>query len=91
MSELNIEQQKAFDLAVKGASFFMTGPGGVGKTYLIEKITDALNARDKLVATTALTGCAALLLGRKAKTLHSWAGIGPVSYTHLTLPTKRIV
>jgi len=48
MSELNIEQQKAFDLALKGASFFMTGPGGVGKTYLIEKITDALNARDKL-------------------------------------------
>ena len=24
----------------------------------------------------ALTGCAALLLGHKAKTLHSWAGIG---------------
>ena len=76
MSELNLEQQKAFDLALKGASFFMTGPGGVGKTYLIEKITDELNSRDKLVATTALTGCAALLLGRKAKTLHSWAGIG---------------
>jgi len=76
MSELNAEQKVAFDLALKGASFFMTGPGGVGKTYIIEKITDALNARDKLVATTALTGCAALLLGRKAKTLHSWAGIG---------------
>jgi ATP-dependent DNA helicase PIF1 len=76
MSELNIEQQRAFDLAVKGASFFMTGPGGVGKTYLIEKISQELDSKYKTVATTALTGCAALLLGRKAKTLHSWAGIG---------------
>ena len=76
MSELNIEQQKAFDLALKGASFFLTGPGGVGKTYLIEKISKELDDKYKTVATTALTGCAALLLGRKAKTLHSWAGIG---------------
>lgn len=76
MSDLNLEQQKAFDLARKGASFFMTGPGGVGKTYLIEKISKELDNNYKTVATTALTGCAALLLGRKAKTLHSWAGIG---------------
>ena len=76
MSDLNLEQQKAFDLALKGASFFLTGPGGVGKTYVIEKITEELNREEKVVAITALTGCAALLLGRKAKTLHSWAGIG---------------
>lgn len=76
MSDLNLEQQKAFNLALKGASFFLTGPGGVGKTYVIEKITEELNREEKVVAITALTGCAALLLGRKAKTLHSWAGIG---------------
>jgi len=76
MSELNTEQQVAFNLALKGASFFMTGAGGVGKTYLIEKISQELDSKYKTVATTALTGCAALLLGRKAKTLHSWAGIG---------------
>ena len=62
MSELNTEQQVAFDLALKGASFFMTGAGGVGKTYLIEKISQELDSKYKTVATTALTGCAALLL-----------------------------
>jgi ATP-dependent DNA helicase PIF1 len=32
--------------------------------------------RKKRVRVTALTGCAAILLGKGANTLHSWAGIG---------------
>jgi ATP-dependent DNA helicase PIF1 len=73
---LNEEQEVALALAKKGASFFLTGKAGTGKTYILERIRSELEARDRSVAITAMTGCAALLLGRKAKTLHSWAGIG---------------
>jgi ATP-dependent DNA helicase PIF1 len=31
---------------------------------------------NRTIAVTAMTGCAALLIGAHAKTLHSWAGIG---------------
>lgn len=70
------DQQKAVDLALSGRSFFLTGAGGTGKSYVIRNIVDALHKSGKDVALTAMTGCAALLLGAGAKTLHSWAGIG---------------
>jgi ATP-dependent DNA helicase PIF1 len=73
---LNQEQQYALDLAKKGESFFLTGPGGSGKSYVLDEICTALESQKKKVAVTAMTGCAALLLGHKAKTLHSWAGVG---------------
>ena len=73
---LNKEQELAINLICAGKSIFLTGNAGTGKTHIINEAIDRLTAQDKLVATTALTGCAALLLGRKAKTLHSWAGIG---------------
>jgi ATP-dependent DNA helicase PIF1 len=73
---LNEEQQKALALARKGASFFLTGPGGTGKSYVLERIREDLELLGKKVAVTAMTGCAALLLGNKAKTLHSWAAVG---------------
>ena len=70
------DQQRAVDLALSGKSFFLTGAGGTGKSYVIKSIVEALKKSGKDVALTAMTGCAALLLGRGAKTLHSWAGIG---------------
>ena len=73
---LNDEQQQALNTVLMGKNIFLTGPGGTGKTYLIQTIQAELMARGKKVAVTALTGCAALLLGREAKTIHSWAGIG---------------
>ena len=73
---LNEEQQAAFDTILTGQSVFLTGPGGVGKSYLINTIVNELTKSGRRVATTALTGCAALLLGPQAKTIHSWAGIG---------------
>jgi ATP-dependent DNA helicase PIF1 len=73
---LNEEQQKALDAVMSGKSIFLTGKAGTGKTFIVERIRSELEARDRSVAITAMTGCAALLLGRKAKTLHSWAGIG---------------
>ena len=73
---LNKEQEIAINLICSGKSIFLTGNAGTGKTHILNQAIDRLTAQDKVVATTALTGCAALLLGRKAKTLHSWAGIG---------------
>lgn len=77
LDTLNEQQRKAFDTVATGKSIFITGPGGTGKSYLIQALYYLLPDRTgKHVAVTALTGCAALLIGRFAKTLHSWAGIG---------------
>jgi ATP-dependent DNA helicase PIF1 len=73
---LTTQQQNALDHILTGKSIFLTGPGGTGKSYLIQRIVQECEARGKKVAVTALTGCAALLLGPQAKTIHSWAGIG---------------
>jgi ATP-dependent DNA helicase PIF1 len=74
--ELSKEQQIAFDKYVSGQNIFITGPGGSGKSALIKLINDYANKNFKSIQVCALTGCAAVLLNCKAKTLHSWAGIG---------------
>ena len=74
--ELSNEQQIAFDKYVQGHNIFITGPGGSGKSVLIKSIYKHAYNRFKDIHVTALTGCAAVLLNCKAKTLHSWAGIG---------------
>ena len=74
--ELSKEQQIAFDKYLEGKNVFITGPGGSGKSLLIRKIYEHAYSRFKDIHVTALTGCAAVLLNCKAKTLHSWAGIG---------------
>jgi len=82
------DQIRAVDLARSGKSFFLTGAGGTGKSYVIRSIVEALRRDGKDVALTAMTGCAALLLGKGAKTLHSWAGIGLGKDTVQTLIVK---
>ena len=72
METLNEEQVKAFQAIQSGKSIFLTGPGGTGKSYLIKQLYEKLEG----VSVTAMTGCAALLIGKFAKTLHSWSGIG---------------
>ncbi len=74
--ELNSDQSAAFDAVKAGENIFLTGPAGAGKSFLIQKIVGWAEENTKPIGVTALTGCAALLLGIKAKTLHSWAGIG---------------
>jgi len=74
--ELSKEQKLAFDKYVQGHNIFITGPGGAGKSELIRMIYKHANSRFKDIYVTALTGCASILLNCKAKTLHSWAGIG---------------
>jgi ATP-dependent DNA helicase PIF1 len=74
--ELSKEQKIAFDKYVKGDNIFITGPGGSGKSELIRMIYKHAYSHFKNIHVTALTGCASILLNCKAKTLHSWAGIG---------------
>ena len=74
--ELSQEQQLAFNKYVQGHNIFITGPGGTGKSELIRLINKHAYSQFKDIHVTALTGCASILLNCKAKTLHSWAGIG---------------
>ena len=85
---MDSDQSRAVALARSGTSFFLTGAGGTGKSYVIRSIVEALHREGKDVALTAMTGCAALLLGKGAKTLHSWAGIGLGKESTQTLIVK---
>jgi ATP-dependent DNA helicase PIF1 len=77
MQTLTKQQEEAYNAICEGKSIFLTGPGGTGKSFLLKHIYDTVPEKTgKHVAITAMTGCAALLIGRFAKTLHSWAGIG---------------
>ena len=73
---LSVEQQFALDEFNSGKNIFLTGPGGSGKTELIKRMVQASERVGKKYQVCALTGCAAILLNCKAKTVHSWAGIG---------------
>ena len=73
---LNQEQQAVLDEVNEGKNIFITGPGGTGKSFLIREIKRQLELKGKKVAITALTGMAALLIGEKARTIHSWSGVG---------------
>jgi ATP-dependent DNA helicase PIF1 len=74
--EFSREQQLAFDKYVMGNNIFITGPGGSGKSALMKQIYQHSTEQKKRIHVTAMTGCAAVLLNCKAKTLHSWANIG---------------
>lgn len=70
------DQSFLFEQYREGANLFITGPGGCGKSYLIQNIVKDAEHAGKQVCVTAMTGCAAVLLECGATTLHSWAGIG---------------
>jgi ATP-dependent DNA helicase PIF1 len=76
--ELSPEQEEALSAFKDGHNVFLTGPGGTGKTALIKEMVDYCNKshQERKIQVCALTGCAAVLLNCKAKTIHSWSGIG---------------
>lgn len=78
---LSDEQEKIIDLFNKKENIFITGPAGTGKTFIIKKLVELATQRNQTIQVCALTGCAAVLLKCKAKTLHSWAGIGLANET----------
>jgi hypothetical protein len=75
--QLNVEQSAVAARVESGANIFLTGPAGVGKSFLVHSLIQRLQQAHGAdgVAVTASTGIAALALG--GQTLHSWAGIGP--------------
>ena len=88
---LTTEQRNVINYLLSGTSLLLSGGGGVGKSFVISAIyKDYPGLKRELskrqnpdgvpklprIQVCALTGCAALLLGNKAKTLHSWAGVG---------------
>lgn len=69
---LNSEQQTIFDIVKSGASVFISGEGGSGKSHLLRYIIDNLD--DRKLVTTASTGVAAYNV--QGSTLHSYSGLG---------------
>lgn len=70
---LDIHQLLALSYVCDGINICLTGPGGTGKTHLINLIRELSKTAGKKCNVTAMTGCAALII--KGTTLHSWAGI----------------
>lgn len=71
---MNPKQQSAFDTIVRGASVFLTGPAGTGKTVTISNVIQWGHDQSKKIGITSSTGISALLIG--GRTLHSYLGIG---------------
>jgi len=74
-TSLSPEQEYALQVFEQGENLFITGPGGTGKTHLIHILVKSAENRNKKIQVCALTGCASILLGCNARTIHSWSGI----------------
>ena len=75
MTTLSREQAYAFEKFKMGENLFITGPGGTGKTRLIHTFISYMQENHISYQVCALTGCATVLIGSGARTLHSWSGI----------------
>ena len=73
--QLSLEQEYSLQLFEAGNNMLITGPAGTGKTCLIKQIMESSIRSKKKIQICAMTGCAAIILGCNATTLHSWSGI----------------
>ena len=69
-------QQAAFQSYVNGENIFITGSGGVGKSYFIQQVYKHAKENGKKIRVTAMTGCSAILLNCEATTIHKWGCLG---------------
>jgi len=69
-----MRQKQALSVMLSGASVFLTGPPGAGKTYVLNEFVRRSERVGKRVAVTASTGIAATHIG--GSTIHSWSGLG---------------
>jgi len=60
---------------------FLTGQGGTGKSYLINKLKEELAIENNSdISVTSTTGISAYLI--KGSTVHSYSGIGVINFKH---------
>ncbi len=69
-----MRQAQALSVMLSGASVFLTGSPGAGKTYVLNEFVRRAELQGKHVAVTASTGIAATHIG--GSTIHSWSGLG---------------
>ena len=86
MKFLRTSQEDAFEILNSSKNVFLTGAPGSGKSFTIKKFVAHCKSKDINVAVTALTGCAAFLIG--GQTVHSWSGIGTGELPPLSLVEK---
>lgn len=71
---MHMTQKEALDILKTGASAFITGAAGSGKTHLLREYISYLKARNVPVGITASTGVAATHMN--GMTIHAWCGMG---------------
>jgi len=69
-----MRQDEALHILKAGASAFLTGEPGSGKSYVASRFVGYLRREGIAVSVTASTGIAAAQLG--GMTVHAWSGIG---------------
>ena len=92
--KLTGDQQKAFDIIMRGDDTFVTGGAGTGKSVLIKEVIRGLEAHGRSVVVCAPTGIAAVAVG--GTTIHKAFGFrkGPciTEKTHkLTERTPKLI
>lgn len=69
-----MRQSEALEILESGASAFVTGAPGAGKTYVLNAFVEHMRGQGVNVAVTASTGIASTHIN--GQTIHSWSGIG---------------
>lgn len=72
MEELSNEQKLCFDLAMDDKNIFLSGPGGVGKSFVLKAIIEEFRNRGRRFRVAASTGVSALAIN--GCTIHSLLG-----------------
>ena len=97
MNSLNDKQQDAFNAMIKGENIFITGPGGSGKSHVINLFVNYYknnieNEENKLFVTSS-TGLSSLLIN--GITINQYSGIGTaekdVEYYVKSISKKKVI